>query len=179
MSKKKKDEYEEIYDNGDDNGIDYSDLDENEDPEEAIEEIRGTIESGDCIYCNGRNTMKYDGSICFVCSKCRRSTHEDIYYRWVAGYSIEFEGDKFYDESYEDVWTEDGDVVNCDELYCNGEIRWRDGQYICPECGQIMSRAVFFNHIGADPPGKECVTCNELYPGCISCPRGYVKDKFD
>lgn len=31
-----------IYDNGDDSGIDYSDLTENEDPEEIIDAMRGT-----------------------------------------------------------------------------------------------------------------------------------------
>lgn len=36
MSKKKKDEHDFIYDNGDDSGIDYSELDENEDPEEVV-----------------------------------------------------------------------------------------------------------------------------------------------
>ena len=39
-----------------------------------------------------------------------------------------------------------------------------------------MSRSEFFNAIGAEPPGPECVDCNNLYPGCIICPYGYVKE---
>lgn len=87
---KKKDEYDYIYDNGDDSGIDYSELDENEDPEEAVDRMRGTISRGDCIYCGAKNAMEYVGNICFVCSKCGQSVHEDIYYRWAAGYPIDF-----------------------------------------------------------------------------------------
>ena len=79
-------EYEEIYDN-----MDYAEVDENEDPEEVIESLRGTIGRGDCLYCNAKNGMKYDGFICFICSKCRMSVHEDVYYRWAAGYSVEFD----------------------------------------------------------------------------------------
>lgn len=83
----KKDEYEEIYENN----MAYEEVDENEDPDEAIEKIRGTIGRGDCLYCYAKNGMIYDGFICFICSVCKRSVHEDIYYRWAAGYSIEFE----------------------------------------------------------------------------------------
>lgn len=39
-----------------------------------------------------------------------------------------------------------------------------------------MSRSEFFNAIGAEPPGPECVDYNNLYPGCIICPYGYVKE---
>lgn len=91
---KKKDEYDEIYgddifDNGDDDGIDYSELDQyefEEDVDNIINKMRGTIQEGDCLYCNAKNAMKYDGSICFICSKCNWSAHEDVYYTWVAGY---------------------------------------------------------------------------------------------
>lgn len=89
--KRKKDEYDYIYDNGDDNNVDYSDLDENEDPEEAIDRLRGTIGRGDCLYCGAKDAMTYEGYVCFICSECGRSTHEDIYYRWAAGYPVEFE----------------------------------------------------------------------------------------
>ena len=88
---KKKDEYDYIYDNGDDDGIDYSEPVENDDPEEAVDRIRGTIGQGDCLYCNAKNGMKYDGFICFICSECGMSVHEDIYYRWAAGYPVEFD----------------------------------------------------------------------------------------
>ena len=82
------DEYDYIYDSDE---LDYSELDENDDPEVAIEKLRGTIGRGDCLYCNAKNGMKYDGFICFICSECNKSIHEDMYYRWAAGYAIEFE----------------------------------------------------------------------------------------
>ena len=98
LFRKKKSEYDEIYnndifDNGDDEGIDYSELDQyefeatEEEIEEAINQIKNSgITSGDCFYCRGKNTMKYDGCICFNCTKCGGSIHEDDYYRWAAGY---------------------------------------------------------------------------------------------
>jgi len=79
------------------------------------------------------------------------------------------------DSSYDDVYDEDGNEVNCD--YCHAEMKFKGGQYVCLECGQVMSREVFFNYIGAEPPGSECVTCDNLYPGCIVCPHGYVVDE--
>ena len=69
-SKNRKDEHDYIYDNGDDRGFDYSDLDENEDPEDVIDRIRGTIESGDCMLCGAKNSMKYD-TICHCTSQPR------------------------------------------------------------------------------------------------------------
>lgn len=87
---RKRDEYDRIYDYDVEDSRNYEELDENEDPEEAIEKLRGTIGRGDCLYCSGHNTMEYEGNICFVCSKCGKSVHEDIYYRWAAGYPIEF-----------------------------------------------------------------------------------------
>lgn len=77
-------------------------------------------------------------------------------------------------DGYDEVYDEDGYEVLCD--MCTGEIKWKDGVYVCPKCGQIMSREVFFNYIGADPPGEECVHCDNLYPGCVICPYGYCDD---
>ena len=89
-SDKKKDEYDLIYDYDTEDSRNYEELDENEDPEEAIERLRNTIGRGDCLYCNAKNGMEYEGHICFICSVCGKSVHEDIYYRWAAGYPIEF-----------------------------------------------------------------------------------------
>ena len=91
---KKMDDYRYIYDEED--GRNYAELSENEydDPEDIIEEMKGTIASGDCIYCGAKNAMKYEGNICFVCSKCGRSTHENIYYLWAAGYDIDLGEDE-------------------------------------------------------------------------------------
>lgn len=59
--------------------------------EEAIEEIRGNIGRGDCVYCGAKHAMEYIGDICFICSSCGKSVHEDIYYRWALGYEINLE----------------------------------------------------------------------------------------
>lgn len=77
------------------------------------------------------------------------------------------------DDLYSDVYDEDGDEVLCD--ICGSAIKWQenDGTYICPNCGQAFTRADFFNYIGAAPPGKECYTCECLFPGCMTCPYGY------
>lgn len=89
---KHKDEYDDIYDN---DSIDYSEIDgcefedSDEDIEEAINRLRGTIGRGDCLYCNSKHAMIYDGFVCFVCKDCGNSVHEDMYYRWAAGYPIE------------------------------------------------------------------------------------------
>lgn len=89
--RKKRDEYDLIYDYDIDDSRNYEELDENEDPEEVAERLRNTIGRGDCLYCGSKNGMEYDGYICFICSECGKSVHEDIYYRWAAGYTIEFE----------------------------------------------------------------------------------------
>lgn len=88
---KKNDEYDVIYEYDFEDSRCYEELDENEDEEEAIDRLRGTIGRGDCIYCNAKNSMEYEGHICFICTECGKSVHEDIYYRWAAGYSIEME----------------------------------------------------------------------------------------
>lgn len=142
--------------------------------------IRGTITSGDCPYCHATNSMEYNGKDFFFCPKCNCGLPEDEYYNWYLGgpFELDFEnGDFPYDHTvYSDVYTEEGETVRC--LSCGAEIKWKDEtyQYICPNCEEIMGRTDLFNHIGADPPGLECATCNNLYPGCISCPYGYVDD---
>lgn len=70
---------------------DYEEFSEGQSDEEIIEDMRGTIEKGTCVYCHARFGMKYDGSICFICSKCGKSIHEDSYYLWLAGRDLEFD----------------------------------------------------------------------------------------
>lgn len=89
----KSDEYDRLYDYDAEDSRNYEELDENEDPEEVIEQLRGTVGRGDCIYCDGKNTMEYEGHICYICSKCGKSVHEDTYYLWLAGYEITFTED--------------------------------------------------------------------------------------
>lgn len=87
----KKDEYDRLYNYDCEDSRNYEELDENEDPEDVIDRLRNTIGRGDCIYCGAKNAMEYEGHICFICNTCNRSIHEDLYYRWAAGYDIEFE----------------------------------------------------------------------------------------
>ena len=51
----------------------------------------GNIGRGTCLYCGAENGMEYEGRICFICSKCGKSAHEDIYYYWAAGGSVELD----------------------------------------------------------------------------------------
>lgn len=89
--RKKRDEYDIIYNYDNEDSRRYEELDENADPEEVVDKLRATIGRGDCIYCDAKDGMEYEGHICFICSSCGRSVHEDVYYRWLAGYPIEFE----------------------------------------------------------------------------------------
>lgn len=85
-----KDEYNKIYNYDIKGDTKFEDLDF-DDSDEVIERLRNTIGRGDCLYCNSHLTMEYDGTICFICSKCGRSVHEDVYYKWASGQDIEFE----------------------------------------------------------------------------------------
>ena len=80
------------------------------------------------------------------------------------------------DESYEDIYDEDGYYASVECKYCGEDIKFKDGKYICPNCNNVIDRLELFNAIGAEPLGPECLNCNNLYPGCISCPHGYVDD---
>ena len=132
--------------------------------------------TGNCPYCDGKDTMSYDGSTCYICSNCNTATDKETYLEWLHGSPIEFDGDYVGDPSYEEIYDESGNNAGVRCIYCNTEIRWKDGQYICPNCGEVMSRSEFFNAIGAEPPGPERIDRNNLYPGCIICPYGYVKE---
>lgn len=81
-----------------------------------------------------------------------------------------------YDEylmDYYEAYDEEGETVCCD---CGRTIKYSDGKYFCPTCDREYSRAEFFEMIGAEPPGPNCITCDNLYPGCDSCPYGYVEE---
>ena len=105
LQKDNKKDHSFIYDNGDDSGIDYSDL------SEELEDVEG-LEDG----------------------------------------PESFDPDEL-DDTYEDVYTLDGDTVACD--WCGSEMKVRFGQYICPDCGKIMSRSEFMNYIGIDPSEED------------------------
>lgn len=81
--------YDDIYDYDIEDNARYEELNEN--LEDSIDELRGNIGRGDCLYCGSKHAMIYTGNICFICNKCSMSVHEDTYYRWAAGENIEFE----------------------------------------------------------------------------------------
>lgn len=95
------------------------------------------------------------------------------------------EYDKLYrldmmDEWMNTAYDEDGDVAVCD--FCGADMKWDQTQreWYCPECGQTMTRALYFNHIGAEPPGLECLTnCCENYPFCKKYCERYFIDSDD
>lgn len=85
------DEYDIIYNYDSEDSRNYEEFGTYDELDDAIEELKGCIGRGDCLYCDAKDAMEYEGYICFICKECGRSVHEDIYYRWAAGGSIEFE----------------------------------------------------------------------------------------
>lgn len=88
--RKKKNEYIEVYGYDEEDSRNYEEFDDTEDAmDEAIARLRGTISVGDCMECGAKDAMKYEGNVCFVCSKCKMAVHENLYYLWTAGFPIE------------------------------------------------------------------------------------------
>jgi len=72
-----------------------------------------------------------------------------------------------YDEWANGAWDEQGESALCD--LCGEEMKWNPVmvKWYCPGCEQEMDRAVYFNHIGANPPSSACLSdCEENYPFC-------------
>ena len=78
---------------------------------------------------------------------------------------------------FSEAYDEEGNSVCCPS--CGDEMYFKDGTniFVCLSCGYEMDRQEYFDYIGAEPPGEECKTCDSLYPGCIWCTYGYVKDE--
>lgn len=94
--KKKKIGWSGIYD--DDLGFDPSEVDENPDPEDVVEELRGTVNRGPCMFCYENDAMVNNDDVCFICEKCGESIDYEGYLYWLAGYQLEFnEGDNWDD----------------------------------------------------------------------------------
>jgi hypothetical protein len=176
--------YEEHYSNFDEENYDPDVLEADEDEiERAICKIKqaGGIPSGSCMVCDEPNGMKNDGCGFFVCSKCRYIIDEDFYYRWAAGYPasiLDDRGQILRHPSYEEIYDADGEYV---EMHCNNcigvHVKWRDDTgYVCPNCGDVKNRAEVFDYAGIEPLGAECLICDNLYPGCMSCSHGYVDE---
>lgn len=88
---KRKDEYDRLYDYNEEDSRNYEELYADKSIEDLVEELRGTIGRGECVYCGAKNAMEYIGGICFICKECGKSVHEDLYYHWAANYDIEEE----------------------------------------------------------------------------------------
>ncbi len=73
------------------------------------------------------------------------------------GYDIHLDREAFDEDEYS---------VDCES--CGATLCWSlDGQrLVCPACGWEMSRADFFDCIGADAPDDSCKRCAEFYPQC-------------
>ncbi len=83
-----------------------------------------------------------------------------------------------YDEYVNGAYDEDGNGADCDD--CSGEMFFRNGKWVCRNCGRVMTRSEFLNHIGAEPPGSRCITnCHENYPLCKKCCKVYEIDPDD
>ena len=91
------------------------------------------------------------------------------------------EGDGYFmDEFYEDLWVSDateswlngGYDENGEQVYCDvcGEEMSFDNlerDWKCDSCGNVKSRAAWFDYLEASPPGIKCLTqCQENYPLC-------------
>ena len=85
--------------------------------------------------------------------------------------------EEFWEDLYQvdarDAWInagydENGEAAACD--VCGDEIRFDENErcWVCPGCGQRISRPQWFQYIGAEHmPGPKCLSmCKENYPIC-------------
>jgi hypothetical protein len=78
------------------------------------------------------------------------------------------------------AYTEDGDEALCD--VCSEALRWNPeaAYYECKSCGRVLDRALYFQLIGANPPGIDCLSqCRENYPFCKKYCLEYEIDSND
>jgi predicted RNA-binding Zn-ribbon protein involved in translation (DUF1610 family) len=82
-----KDEYDFIY--GEDDGIDYAHLDENESPEEVIARLKEELGKGPCPRCGEVEMVPDEKGYCYYCLKCGFADEANLYLRELAGYPTE------------------------------------------------------------------------------------------
>lgn len=85
-----------------------------------------------------------------------------------------------FDEWVNGAWDEKGEQTLCDR--CGEEMKWNPVMafWYCTGCGQAMDRKTYFNHIGAIPPGEDCLfSCEENYPFCKKICERYDIDPND
>lgn len=84
-----------------------------------------------------------------------------------------------FDPSYEEIYDMDGNSAYLECDLCGEWVKFKNGEYVCPNCGKVYSRDEVFNAVGLDPLGPMCPTCSSKFPGCSFCPYGYgVDDTF-
>lgn len=84
------------------------------------------------------------------------------------------------DEWMNAAYDETGNAAVCG--LCGAELRWNPVMecWYCPDCGQEMNRVEYFDFIGAQPPGAQCLTnCCENYPFCKKYCERYAIDPDD
>lgn len=84
------------------------------------------------------------------------------------------------DEWMNAAYDEEGNAVVCERCHC--EMKWNPVMQVwyCPECEREMDRPTYFLHIGAQPPGSEClINCCENYPFCKKYCERYAIDSND
>lgn len=53
----------------------------------AIEKLKGTIEYGECMFCNKERGMHFSHGF-FFCKDCHDFVPEEMYYQWYAGFDV-------------------------------------------------------------------------------------------
>ena len=80
-----------------------------------------------------------------------------------------------FGDRYEDVYDQDGDGVVTD---CCGVYMMFDpyrSVYICPECGQVISRREFLDEY-VEAYGPECYSCRTNFPQCVICHKNHQRE---
>lgn len=78
------------------------------------------------------------------------------------------------------AYDENGETVICD--ICGSDLKWNrhSHEWCCHDCGQRFIRPLYFDYIGAQPPGVDCLTkCRENYPFCKKTCEKYLIDPSD
>lgn len=105
----------------------------------------------------------------YICSVCGYAITSDTYNNWLSGDVIWDQED--WSDIFPVVHDDYGQEMRCEN--CGAYLTFQDGSYRCPVCKKQLSRKEYFNYIQAEPPGPECITCDQSYPQCDHCPHGY------
>lgn len=102
--------------------------------------------NGTCPFCDAMNSMSLGEDNYLTCTACDQRLPIEVYRDWlrgVAGKDLISE----FDIRYEPVYDTEGNSVPCD--CCDYYLKYKDGEYVCPNCGRTLTREDFLNYIGA------------------------------